>query len=84
MSAEPGQKAPYSHVIRWRIVWQRVGMQLSFHTIATNLSISVDTMYNICKVFEVTGEVDFTAPSREETRSLNGHEELVVIGLHAL
>ena len=55
-------------------------MQLSFRTIATNLSIFVGTVYNICKLFEATGEVDFTATSREETRSLNGHEELVLIG----
>ena len=56
-------------------------MQLSFRAIATNLSISVGTVYNICKLFEATGEVDSTTPSREETRSLNGHEELIVIGL---
>ena len=39
--------------------------------------------WHIYKLFEATGEVDPTKPSREATRSLNayGHEELVIIGL---
>ncbi len=56
-------------------------MQLSFRAIATNLSISVGTVYNTYKLFEATGEVNPTKPSREETRSLNGREELLIVGL---
>ena len=37
-SAEPGRKAPYSTDLRWRVVWQRAGMQLPFRDIARNLN----------------------------------------------
>ena len=30
LSAEPGRKAPYSNDLRWHIVWQKAGMELSF------------------------------------------------------
>lgn len=56
-------------------------MQLSFRAIATNLSISVGTVHITYKLFEATGEVNPTKPSREETRSLNGREELLIVGL---
>ena len=56
-------------------------MQLSFCAIATNLSISVCMLYNTYKLFEATGEVNPTKPSREEMRSVNGREELLIVGL---
>ena len=59
MSAEPGRKAPYSDDTRWRVVWQRAGMQLSFRQVAKNLNISVGTVYNIFKVFEKYWECRF-------------------------
>ena len=39
MSAEPNRKRAYSSDIRWRIVYQRVGMELTYPKIATNLNI---------------------------------------------
>ena len=58
MSAEPGRRAPYSSDLRWRIVWQRIGMEYSFRTIAQNLSISLGTAFNVFKVFEDTGDIE--------------------------
>ena len=40
-SAEPGRKASYSSDLRWTIIWQRYGMELSFRKVAGNLSISL-------------------------------------------
>ena len=53
-SAEPGRKAPYSTDVRWRVVWQRAGMQLG---IAQNLNIAVGTVSNIWKKFVNMGDV---------------------------
>ena len=81
-SAEPGRKAPYSRDIRWRVVWQRVGMELPFQTIAKNLNIAASTAYSHYKRFEITGDVSPTLqPQRESTRKLNNRDELFVIGL---
>ena len=40
-SAEPGRKSAYSNDIRWGVVWQRIGMGLTFHEIAVRLSLSL-------------------------------------------
>ncbi len=81
MSAEPGRKAPYSRDLRWRVVWQRVGMERPFRDIATNLNISVGTVRNICKKFDETGDVNPLAPDLEHTRVLSGEQELFIIAL---
>ena len=71
MSAEPGRKAPYSSDITWRVVWQRIGMELTFREIAENLCLSLGTVHNHFKQFQMTGEVAPTVSDREGTRLLN-------------
>lgn len=81
-SAEPGWKAPHSCDIRWRVVWQRVGMELPFKTIAMNLNIAASTAYLHCKRFQNTAKVRPTSqPQREFTKKLSSRDELFVIGL---
>ena len=80
MSAEPGRKAPYSSDIRWRVVWQRIGMELTFREIAENLCLSLGTVHNHFKRFQMTGEVA-TVYDREGTRLLSEHNELIIVGL---
>ena len=58
-SAEPCRRAPYSADLRWRIVWRRIGMQQSYRDIAQSLNVSTGTVFNIVKIFEETGDVDF-------------------------
>ena len=81
MSAEPGRKAPYSRDLRWRVVWQRIGMELSFRKISINLCLSLGTVHNHFKRFQQTGEVAPTVSNRESTRALSEHDELVIVGL---
>ena len=57
MSAEP--KAPYSDDLRWRVVWQRIGMGLRYREIANCLNIAVGTAHNIFKLFERTGSGEY-------------------------
>ena len=70
MSAEPNRKRAYSSDIRWRIVYQRVGMGLTYPKIATNLNIALSTSH---RTFEQTGTVDPTTrnASRIQTRILD-------------
>lgn len=81
-SAEPCRKAPYSLDLQWRVIWQRIGMELSYRKIAANLSISVGTAYNVFKVFYHSGDVNpKKQPERKGQRILNHYDEMFVIGL---
>ena len=82
MSAEPGRKAPYSTDLRWRMVWQRFGMELTLKHIAGRLNAAVSTVHATCKKFEETGEVEpAKQPARLETRKLDEHHEQLIIAI---
>ena len=82
MSAEPNHKAPYSSDIRWRIIWQKFGMDLTHRCIARNLSISIGTVHNVLKLFEETGEVSpKQLPEREDMRKIDNSGELFILDL---
>ena len=77
MSAEPGRKRAYSKDLCWRVVWQRIGMQLSFRKIARNLNISCSTAQLTFKRFELTRAVSpREQPSRKDLRCLNETDEI--------
>lgn len=81
-SAEPGRKAAYSPDIHWRVIWQRLGMGLSFRDIADNLNIATSTAFAAFKRFEETGEVSGTKqPPRDSLRKLNTRDKLFIVGL---
>lgn len=80
-SAEPGRKAPYSPDLRWTVVWQRIALEFSFRKIAENLSIAPSTARASFKMFEETSDVPKTEPKREDTRYLDTHHEVFIIGL---
>ena len=81
-SAEPGRKAPYSPDLRWRMVWQRIGMDLSYRKIASNLNVALGTAHNINHLFRKTGDVvPQKIPQRNELRILSHSDELFIIGL---
>lgn len=81
-SAEPGRKAPYAEDLRWRIVWQRIGMGLSFREIASNINVSLGSAYGIFKRFVDTGDIAATKiDKRPCIRKLDRNAELMVIGI---
>lgn len=81
-SAEPGRKTPYSPDLRWRIVYQRIGMNLFYKEIAANLNVAASTVHRIYKRFENTGGVSpRRSKSRSQLRKLTTQEELHVIGI---
>lgn len=83
MSAEPGRKRAYSTDIRLRIVYQRIGMGLTFNTIARHLNVATSTVHRIFKQFELNGDIVAASPRshRPEIRLLDERCELIVIGL---
>ena len=49
MSAEPSRTKSYSEDLRWRVVWQRISMDLSFRAIARNLNIFSHVLRTLVK-----------------------------------
>ena len=81
MSAEPSRKKAYSPDVRWRIVYQRIAMNLQFYKIARNLNIATSTAHRTYDLFEKTGGVDCVERlERHEMRALDRQTELYVIG----
>ena len=79
---EPGRKTAYSTDLRWRVIWQKLGMGLGYRQIAHHLNISVGTVYNTYKLFEPTGSVEAKkARKRPELCKLDDRHQLYVIGL---
>ena len=56
-SAQPKRTAPYANEIRWRMVYQYFGLQLSFKKIAQNLNVDTATVFRLIKRFEASGDV---------------------------
>ena len=80
-TAEPGRRRPYHKDLRWRIVYQRIGMNLTYKRIASNLNVSTATVQRVNAKFEQTGHVDPKTLDRRATRKLDEHQELHVVGI---
>ena len=82
MSAEPNRKKAYTADIRWRIVYQRMALELSFTDIAKNLNIARSTAYRTYQQFESTGEIQpISHGSRQDLRAIDEDSELIVVGI---
>ena len=57
VSAEPSRKRAYDRDIRWRIVYQRIAMNLTLVDIAKNLNIAISTAHQTYHLFQATGDV---------------------------
>ena len=81
-SAEPSRKAPYATDLRWRMTWQKIGMELLYCTIAANLNVAVGTVYNINQLFMEIGDVhQKAAPEQTDLRTLSHSDEIYILGL---
>ena len=81
-SCEPGRTKAYSMDIRWRVIWQRLGMGLRFREIAHRLNIAVGTAYNIYRLFQQTGGVEAKkARKRPEKCKLDHHHQIYIVGI---
>ena len=81
-TAEPGRRRPYDKDLRWRTIYQRIGMNLTYHRIASNLNVSTATCQRIYMKFVQTRTVDpVKLAERRDVRRLDEHQELQVIGM---
>ena len=81
-SAEPYRKKAFSVDLHWRVVYQRIAINLLFNDIAKNLNIAASTAHQTYTLFERTGKVDpVDSSSGRELRKLDRNGELYVIGL---
>ena len=59
-SAEPTCTSAYSCDLRWRIVYQHLGMGLSCRDVAKHLNVDSSTVSRIASRVDKTGSVDPT------------------------
>lgn len=81
-SAEPSRRAAYGRDMAIRVVWQKLGMNLSFRDIARRLQIGVGSAHRLYNRFIKDGE--FSPPKRTNrpgSRKLDELHELYIIGL---
>ena len=82
MSAELGRKAPYSIDLRHCMIWQIIGMSLTYRKVAQNLNVAaVGTVHNVLRRFQATGELEQTKPDRSNTGKPSSNQELLLVGL---
>ncbi len=83
VSAEPGRKKAYSSDLRWRMVYQRIAMELPLEDIARKLNVAVSTVHRTYELFETTGKVEPQPceKPRYDLRALDPSSELYIIGL---
>lgn len=56
-TAQPQRTSPYSDELRWRMVYQSYGLNLSYRQIAANLNVDVSTVSRVINRYEETGDV---------------------------
>ena len=56
MSAEPGRTSAYSNDMRWRMVYQKEALKLTYDSI--NLNVDISAVKRTVKLFRETGSVN--------------------------
>ena len=56
-SCERTRTKAYNDDVRWRIVWQAMGLNYSVSKIAENFCVDESTVHRIINKFQATGEV---------------------------
>ena len=79
-SFESSRSLAYSSDMRWRMVYQRCQMGLSYPEMGKRLNVDPSTVQRTVQLFEETGEVlSIQGHHDKTTKKLSTHEELVII-----
>ena len=85
-SIEPQRTRAYGDDLRWRMVYQRLALELAYNEIAKNLCVDSSTVQRVIERFETTGTVS-PAPYPEQHAELHKKltpiDELLIIHLVA-
>ena len=76
LSVCPGEYATSD--LRWRIVYQHLGMGLSCRDVAKNLNVDPSTVSRVVYRFDQTGSVD-PAPRKGVSSKLSNYDEFIII-----
>lgn len=81
-SSEPWRTSPYSEDLRWKMVWQKEILGLTYSSIARNLSVDESTVMRILKLFWMTGLVAKRSyPSKRAYRDLTNSAQIFIINI---
>ena len=70
--------------MRWRMVYQRCQMGLSYPEIGKRLNVDPSTVQRTVQLFEETGEVlSIQGHHDKTTKKLSTHEELLIVIIEA-
>ena len=81
-SCEPARSSSYNNDLRWRIVWQKIALELPTKQVAKNLCVDPSTVQRICHRFELSGDVaKQTYHAENSVRKLTEPAQLFILHL---
>lgn len=81
-SSEPWRTSAYSEDLRWKMVWQREMLGLTYPVIASNLNVDESTVIRTLKLFQITGQVSKKQyPSSMAYRDLTASAQLLIMNI---
>ena len=81
-SSEPWRTSAYSEDLRWKMVWQREALGLTYHEIASNLNVDKSTIVRVVKLFQLTGQVSKRQyPNNRAYRELTAAAQLFIMNI---
>lgn len=81
-SCEPWRSSAYSVDLRWRMLWQRKALGLTYSTIASNLGVDKSTILRTVHLFDRTGSLKKrTYPKERASRKLTTFAQQFVLNL---
>ena len=81
VSCEPKRCSPYSEDLRWRMIYQREGLGLSYDTIARNLCVDPATVWRTVELFNQTGNVSKKYDASNLPRKLTDTVQFFILQL---
>lgn len=57
-SCEPFRSSSYSNDLRWKMIWQTLGLMLPTKQVAMNLNVDESTVRRTTRLFDTTGTVN--------------------------
>ena len=83
-SCQPQRTAAYDEDLRWRMIYQHYGLELSYKKIADNLSVDPSTVQRAIQYFEATGSVSKAAYPKGHShpfKKLTSIDEFLILEL---
>ena len=81
-SIEPARTSAYSEDLRWRMIWQKEALGLTYEEVAKNLGVDKATVWRTVSLFQETGNVTKKVyPKEKAFRMLTTPAQLLIFHL---